>query len=164
MDDGLWEQRCLYYGNGGVRTKLDSERRIFFFFSKVLVNCGRSTAIRLREGAEPFFLSSPRRVPISLYEKTRLELRLMETIVITSPVDVPTEWCAPTVVVLKLTGAARFCVDFTTLDRHVLREWQFVPLSIHSDCSTTLRYSLGCMPIPDFRKFHWTKTAGSSPP
>ncbi|KAL1487100.1 hypothetical protein MTO96_031116, partial [Rhipicephalus appendiculatus] len=57
--------------------------------------------IQLQPGAKPFALSSPRRIPIPLYEKTKLELQRMQKLCVISPVDEPTEWCAPTVVVPK---------------------------------------------------------------
>lgn len=88
--------------------------------------------IRLRDGAEPFCINSPRRIPIPLYEKTRLELQRMQTIGVISPVDEPTEWCAPMVVVLKPNGSVRICVDFTGLNHHVLREWHPIPSVEHT--------------------------------
>ncbi|KAL1444970.1 hypothetical protein MTO96_029401 [Rhipicephalus appendiculatus] len=50
--------------------------------------------IQLQPGAKPFALSSPRRIPIPLYEKTKLELQRMQKLGVISPVDEPTEWCA----------------------------------------------------------------------
>ena len=57
--------------------------------------------ITLKEDAEPFESSVPRKVPLPLYQKTKDELdRMLETGVI-SPVDQPTDWCAPIVVTPK---------------------------------------------------------------
>ena len=33
------------------------------------------------------------------------------------PVDTPTDWCAPTVVVLKQNGDVRICVDLTKAEQ-----------------------------------------------
>lgn len=88
--------------------------------------------LQLQENAKPFALSSPRRVPIPLYEKTKQELQRMEDIGVISPVSDPTEWCAPMVIVPKRTGAVRICVDFTELNRYVLREWHPIPSVEHT--------------------------------
>ena len=57
-----------------------------------------SYTITLKEDAKPFAISVPRKVPLPLYRKTKDELdRMLETGVI-SPVDQPTDWCAPMVV------------------------------------------------------------------
>ncbi|XP_049275480.1 uncharacterized protein K02A2.6-like [Rhipicephalus sanguineus] len=88
--------------------------------------------IQLQPGAKPFALSSPRRIPIPLYEKTKLELQRMQKLGVISPVDEPTEWCAPMVVVPKPSGDVRICVDFTELNRYVLREWHPIPSVEHT--------------------------------
>nr|XP_037291865.1 uncharacterized protein K02A2.6-like [Rhipicephalus microplus] len=83
--------------------------------------------IQLQPGAKAFALSSPRCIPISLYEKTKLELQRMQKLGVVSPVDEPTKWCAPMVVVPKSSGDVRICIDFTELNHHVLREWHSIP-------------------------------------
>ncbi|KAL1442198.1 hypothetical protein MTO96_007876, partial [Rhipicephalus appendiculatus] len=60
--------------------------------------------VQLQPGAKPLALSSPRRMPIPLYEKTKLVLQRMQKLGVISPVDEPTEWCAPMVVVPKPSG------------------------------------------------------------
>ncbi|XP_037505854.1 uncharacterized protein K02A2.6-like [Rhipicephalus sanguineus] len=103
-------------------------RAVFQGLGKLL----KEHRIQLQPGAKAFALSSPRRIPIPLYEKTKLELQRMQTLGVISPVDEPTEWCAPMVVVPKPSGDVRICVDFTELNRHVLREWHPIPSVEHT--------------------------------
>ena len=57
-----------------------------------------------------------------MYRKTKDELdRMLETGVI-SPVDQPTDWCAPMVVTPKSNGKVRLCVDLSKLNEFVKRE------------------------------------------
>ena len=81
-----------------------------------------SYTITLKEDAKPFAISVPRKVPLPLYRKTKDELdRMLETGVI-SPVDQPTDWCAPMVVTPKSNGKVRVCVDLSKLNEFVKRE------------------------------------------
>ncbi|KAL1477271.1 hypothetical protein MTO96_035868 [Rhipicephalus appendiculatus] len=96
---------------------------VFQGLSKVL----KEHRIQLQLGVHSFALSSPRRIRISLYEKTKPELQSMQNLGVISPVDEPTEWCAPMVVVPKPSGDVRICVDFTELNRHVPRERHPLP-------------------------------------
>lgn len=88
--------------------------------------------VKLKPDAKPFALTSPRRVPLPLYEKTKQELLRMQTEGVISPVAVPTSWCAPMVVVPKASGALRICVDFTELNKYILREWHPIPAVEHT--------------------------------
>ena len=75
-----------------------------------------SYTITLKEDAKPFAISVPRKVPLPLYQKTKDELdRMLETEAI-SPVDQPTDWCAPMVVTRKNNGKVRVCVDLSKLN------------------------------------------------
>ena len=57
-----------------------------------------------------------------LYQETKAEIeRMLENGVI-SPVDEPTEWCAPMVVTPKANNKVRVCVDLTKLNNFVQRE------------------------------------------
>ena len=81
-----------------------------------------SYTITLKEDAIPFAISVPRKVPLPLYQKTKEELdRMLETGVI-SPMDQPTDWCAPMVVTPKSNGKVRVCVDLSKLNEFVRRE------------------------------------------
>lgn len=56
----------------------------------------------------------------------------MEKIGVISPVEEPTKWCTQLVVVPKPSGDVRICVDFTELNRFVLREWHPIPSVEHT--------------------------------
>ena len=78
--------------------------------------------IKLKDDAKPFALSVPRKVPMPLYDITKSEIDRMLTSGVISPVDSPTEWCAPMVVTPKPNGKVRVCVDLTKLNEYVQRE------------------------------------------
>ena len=83
--------------------------------------------IRLREGAQPFALNTPRRVPVPLMQSVKEELDRMERLGVISPVEAPTDWCAGMVVVPKSNGRVRICVDLTKLNESVYRERHPLP-------------------------------------
>ena len=43
------------------------------------------------------------------------------------PVEVPTEWCAPMVPMIKKNGSIRICVDLKRLNEAVIRERYHLP-------------------------------------
>ena len=83
--------------------------------------------IKLRDGAKPFALSTPRRVPIPLKKSVKAELERMEKLGVISRVSEPTDWCAGMVVVPKPNGQVRICVDLTHLNDSVCRERHPLP-------------------------------------
>lgn len=86
-----------------------------------------SYKIKLREGATPFALTTPRRVPIPLLPKVKEELQRMESMGVITRIDEPTEWCAGMVVMPKRGGKVRICVDLTKLNESVCRERHILP-------------------------------------
>ncbi|KAL5010683.1 hypothetical protein ScPMuIL_012988 [Solemya velum] len=60
------------------------------------------------------------RIPFPLRDKVRHELDRMQELEVISPVDQPTEWCAPMVVVPKKENKVRICVDLTQLNKSTL--------------------------------------------
>ncbi|GBN50696.1 Retrovirus-related Pol polyprotein from transposon 17.6 [Araneus ventricosus] len=89
-------------------------------------------SIKLKPGAIPFAITSPRRVPIPLLKQTKAELeRMVEEKVIT-PVLKPTEWCAPVVIVPKSDGNVSICVDLIELNKNVMRELHPLPKAEYS--------------------------------
>ena len=83
--------------------------------------------ISLQDGAKPFSLSTPRRVPLPLMPKVKLELQRMEELGVIKKVEQPTDWCAGIVVVPKSNGSLRICVDLTKLNASVRRERHVLP-------------------------------------
>ena len=84
--------------------------------------------IRLREGACPFALMTPRRVAIPLLPRVKAELERMVQLGVISPVEEPTEWCAGMVVAQKANGSVRICVDLSRLNESVCRERHQLPV------------------------------------
>ena len=81
----------------------------------------------MKPGAKPFFLYTPRRVPLPLRQKVEDELNRMESMGVISKVDSPTPWCAGMVVAPKKSGAIRICVDLKPLNQNVMREVHPLP-------------------------------------
>ena len=92
-----------------------------------LGNFGDPYKIKLREGAKPYALHTPRHIPIPLRQQVKEELDRMERIGVISQVEEPTQWCAGMVVVPKKTGDVRICVDLKPLNENVLREVYPIP-------------------------------------
>ena len=83
--------------------------------------------ISLQEGAKLFALSAPRRLPLPLMPKVKLELQRMEELGVIKKVEQPTDWCAGIVVVPKSNGSLWICVDLTRLNASVRRERHVLP-------------------------------------
>ena len=83
--------------------------------------------IKLKDNAQPFALTVPRRVAIPLLPKVKEELERMEAMGVISKVDEPTDWCAGLVVVPKSNGQVRICVDLTKLNKSVCQERHLLP-------------------------------------
>ena len=80
--------------------------------------------IKPREDAQPY---TPRRVPFALWKQVREELTQKESMGVITKVSDPTPWCADMVVVRKISGAVRICVDLKPLNESVLREVHPIP-------------------------------------
>ena len=84
-------------------------------------------SITLKDHATPFALTVPRKVPLPLLSKTKAEIERMLDLGVIKKVEVPTEWCAPMVVVPKANGQVRICVDLTKLNLNIKREFHPLP-------------------------------------
>ena len=81
----------------------------------------------MKEGAVPYAVTAPRRVPIPLMEAVKKALADMEENGVITKVTQPTDWCAPMVPVLKPTQPGeekkvRICVDYKRLNQSIKRE------------------------------------------
>ena len=94
---------------------------------KGLGSLGEPYKIKLKEGAVPYSLCTPRNVAIPLREKVKAELDRVEANGIISRVTEPTSWCAGMVVVPKRDGSVRICVDLKPLNQNVFRGIHPIP-------------------------------------
>ena len=78
--------------------------------------------ISLQDGAKPFAISTPRRIPLALMPRVKQELERMEAMGVITRVEQPTDWCAGIVIVPKPNGNLRICVDLTKFNESVRRE------------------------------------------
>ena len=85
--------------------------------------------ITLCEGARPYSIPTPRRIPLPLLPKVKEELARMEQHGVIVRVTEPTEWCAPMIPVVKpgKAKAVRICVDLRKLNKSVQREKYVLP-------------------------------------
>ncbi|UYV70730.1 K02A2.6-like [Cordylochernes scorpioides] len=75
--------------------------------------------IKLKEGAKPFSIPVPRRVPLPLMPKLKEQLDAMVAQEVIEPVDESTEWCASIILAGKPNGKIRICVDLSRLNLSV---------------------------------------------
>ena len=83
---------------------------------------GSAYEIKIKEGAKPFALYSPRSIPLSYRAKVKEELDRTLQLQIIEKVNDPTPWCAGMVVVPKKAGKVRICFDLKPLNEWVMRE------------------------------------------
>ena len=102
-------------------------RRLFPSVFRGLGTLGDTYQIKLKEGAIPHSIYTPRTVPLPLRGKVREELQRMEVMGVISKIQDPTPWCAGMVIVPKRSGAVRICVDLKPLNQSVLREVHPIP-------------------------------------
>ena len=88
--------------------------------------------ICLKSDAQPCALSTPRRIPIPLMKKVTDELLKMPVEGVISRVDQPTDWCSGMVIVPKLKGRMRICVDLSKLNESVKQERLVLPSVEHT--------------------------------
>ena len=70
---------------------------------------------------------APRRVPFHIRRKVEDKLNELQRLDIIEPVNGPTPWVSPLVVVPKLNGEIRICVDMRRVNTAVIRERYSIP-------------------------------------
>ncbi|UYV84889.1 K02A2.6-like [Cordylochernes scorpioides] len=87
-----------------------------------------SYTIKLKDESQPHAIYTPRRIPIPLLNKIKEQLDQMVEKGVIEKVEQPTDWCAPMVIVPKLSSNdLRICVDLTALNKFVKREHYPIP-------------------------------------
>jgi len=87
----------------------------------------KPVTIELRDGAEPFAVHTARHIGYHLLPKVQEELQRLQKEGIIKPIEVPTDWCAPMVPILKKSGKIRICTDFKRLNQNVKRPYINLP-------------------------------------
>ena len=113
---------------------------------------GDEYVIKLKEGAVPYALYTPRNVAFPLKSKVKEELLRMERLGVISEITEPTPWCAGMVVVPKTSWACRICVDLKPLNTIVMREAHPIPKV--EETLQKPKYSANWMQTVGFGKFH----------
>ncbi|XP_064479149.1 uncharacterized protein K02A2.6-like [Ornithodoros turicata] len=83
--------------------------------------------VALLPEAKPYAVTYPRRVPIPLLPNVENELKRMQELGVMVRVDRATGSCAPMIVAKKRDGELRICIDYTELNRQIVRERVLMP-------------------------------------
>ena len=117
------------------RVNTVADQRLPYMYPDLFQGLGKNPGkyhIQLKDDAQPFALSTLRRVALPLQPKVKSELQWMEQLGVISKVDEPTDWCAGIVVVPKQDGKVRICVDLTKLNESVRSERHILPSVDHT--------------------------------
>lgn len=80
--------------------------------------------VELKDGATPYAINTPRRIPLPLWQAAKEELEKMKKLGVITEVHHATDWCAPMVVVPKKNpNQVRICVDLSKLNKSVKRRY-----------------------------------------
>ncbi|UYV76696.1 K02A2.6-like, partial [Cordylochernes scorpioides] len=112
-------------------TKLDPMLK----FPKLFTGLGKIDipyGIKLKEGAKPFSIYTPRRVPIPLMKELQMEMERMTSNGVIEKVEGSSKWCSPMVLVAKPSGKLRICVDLSILNQNSLRGIHPIPVVEHT--------------------------------
>lgn len=83
--------------------------------------------LQVHPACQPVILPA-RKVPVSVKEKFKAELKRLQDLKVISPVDQPTEWVSQFVVAVKTSGDLRVCFDPKPLNAVLKRERYQIPV------------------------------------
>ena len=86
-------------------------------FSGLGIIKGGPILIAIKDGATPYHISAPRRLPIPMFQPLKAELARMKKLEVIRPVNEPTDWCHPIIVVPKPNGTITLCLDLMNIVR-----------------------------------------------
>ena len=96
-------------------------------FDKGLGTLPGKVHLQVDPDSKPVILPA-RKVPVSVREKFKEELRRLESLNVIAPVDQPTEWVSQIVVAVKKSGELRVCIDPKPLNAALKREHYQIPV------------------------------------
>ena len=115
--------------------KGDYKAKVKHKHPQLFIGLGRMKAeytITLQENPKPYAITVPRKVPLPLVKENKEEIQCMVQQGVISPIDEPTDWCAPMVVTPKANGKVRVCVDLSVLNNFAQRENHPLPSVEHT--------------------------------
>ena len=95
-------------------------------FNKALGTLPGKVNLQVDPDCKPVILPA-RKLPVSVREKFKEELKRLEDLKVITPVDEPTEWVSQIVVAMKKSGELRICIDPKPLNAALKRERYQMP-------------------------------------
>ena len=96
-------------------------------FGKDLGTIPGKVHLEVDSDCKPVILPA-RKVPVSVRDKFKEELKRLESLKVITPVDEPTEWVSQIVVAMKKSGELRVCIDPKPLNAALKRERYQIPV------------------------------------
>ena len=83
--------------------------------------------LQIDPACQPVILPA-RKVPVSVKDKFKAELKRLQDLKVTAPVDQPTEWVSQFIVAVKKSGDLRVCIDPKPLNASLTRARYQIPV------------------------------------
>jgi len=96
-------------------------------FNKSLGTLPGKVHLQVDPDSKPVVLPA-RKIPVSVREKFKEELKRLKSIKVIAPGDQPTEWVSHIVVAVKRSGELRVCIDTKPLNTALKREHYQIPV------------------------------------
>ena len=109
--------------------------------------------ISLKDDAVPFALPVPPQIPLAFRRMVKTELDQLVQAGVIAPVTEATDWVHPMVVIPKLNGGIRLCIDLQILNKYVRRPYN--PSKSHAEAVSNISSSSKFFSILDTTKGYW---------